>query len=332
MATYYMDTAGSNTAPYDTWGKAATSLQTVADLVTLDGIVYCRGTQTLAATIDLDINSGSAAGYIKFVGCNAGGTVDGTRFVLDGDSAATNCILGVNDKDYLWFENFEFKNATADGVDGGVQDGCVFINCIAHNNGNWGFDLAAFAYCNLIRCKAYNNTQGGLLSPGILSAIVFCCFYGNGDSGFKGSAAYYGIKIVGCVFHDNGDNDKGIETLSNDAFVFNCVFEGTNQTGETGVEIGWVEHNSLILGCRFANLATGLSSNSLAKYGWNYFHNNTADTSGAALFAIPYDGDADTNEIDQDADDGFNDVASDDFNLKTDRTLRRTAIDLNLGS
>lgn len=34
MATvYYVDPAGSNTAPYDTWAKAATALQTVADIV-----------------------------------------------------------------------------------------------------------------------------------------------------------------------------------------------------------------------------------------------------------------------------------------------------------
>lgn len=40
MTTYYVDSAGSNTAPYDTWAKAATALATIAALDAAGDTVY----------------------------------------------------------------------------------------------------------------------------------------------------------------------------------------------------------------------------------------------------------------------------------------------------
>ena len=45
-------------------------------------------------------------GKINFIGTNGSGTEDGTRFVLDGNSAATNCILFAAKRD-IHFSNFE---------------------------------------------------------------------------------------------------------------------------------------------------------------------------------------------------------------------------------
>ncbi|NIV11968.1 MAG: hypothetical protein GWN62_12055, partial [Aliifodinibius sp.] len=141
-------------------------------------IVYCRGTETLAAPIDFDTNSGNLnPGYIKFIGCNGSGTVDGTFFVLDGNSAAANCIRGVTTaQTYLWFENMEFKNATGNGVESIA--GCDywgFVNCIAHNNGAHGFDCDYLDYCIFFGCRAYSNTNTGFYASAYTPDQAWIC-------------------------------------------------------------------------------------------------------------------------------------------------------------
>jgi len=331
MATYYVDTAGSNTAPYNTWAKAATSLQTVADIADEGDITFCRGTQTLTAPIDFNANSGVLK-YIRFIGCNAGGTVDGTKFVLDANDAATNCVLGGVNIGGVWLHNFTFKRATGDGVDGGNgSDNWIFINCDFEDNDTHGFDGATMDWPLFIKCRFFNNTSDGAYSPYYSARFLFCSFYGNGDDGIACGTYSFGVSIVGCVFHDNGDNGDGIEDIRHDGLIMNCVFEGTDQTGESGIDLQGI--GTFVIGNRFANLAVGLDAGTSAGiYGWNYFHNNTDDTSNDGSLLALYDGSVLTNKFDVDADDGFNDVANDDFNIKANRTLRRTEIDLGIGS
>jgi len=67
----------------DSWEEALRGLQGAADLAVVGDIVYLRGTQTTTTTIDIDTNSGTnAGGWIKFIGCNSDGNVDGTRFTI----------------------------------------------------------------------------------------------------------------------------------------------------------------------------------------------------------------------------------------------------------
>lgn len=340
MITYYMDTAGSNTSPYDTWAKAATDLQTLLDLAVAGDICYCRGTQTLAAPLDVDTQTGDVvSGFIKFIGCAADGSVDGTRFVLDGNSAAANCLLATT-MSYIWFENFELKLATGDGFDAtGAADKWVWINCISHNNGTAGWDMYGADEHIFIRSIAYSNTNDGWKDVYYYSKFFFCSAYGNADCGFDGSTGTISCVWIGCVATDNGDNDKGWNELDEHCVVFNCVIDGTNQTGEIGIHLN--DLTCIVLGCRITNLASGIDADSmLGLYGWNYFHNNTADLANATLLAnIPHDEELTnhynavdgSNKADVDADDGFNDAANKDFNLKETRTLRKTAIGLGIG-
>lgn len=88
MTTYYVDPLAAGSNDGTSWTNAWTSIQSAFDTAVVGDIVYCRGTQTVAARIDVDTNSGTnAGGFIKFVGCNASGTVDGTRFTIQGDGA-----------------------------------------------------------------------------------------------------------------------------------------------------------------------------------------------------------------------------------------------------
>jgi len=325
MATYYCDPAGSNDSPYETWEKAATNLQTVADLAVSGEIVYCRGTQTLTASIDIDSNSGA-----KFIGCNAGGTIDGTKFVLDGNSAATYCISGGADITLILLENIECKNATSHGVNlVNTNASWQVFNCDIHNNAGDGIQAGNCDYTVLVRCQIHDNTSDGVYVPGWVPILFFCAIYNNGAYGFYQTVAR-GAVFVGCVFHDTADNYHHVRSL---AFtVHNCVFDGTDSTGCTGIYT--TASIGVIVGNRFTNLGKGIDFNDVyMAYGWNLFHDNTTDIlDGTLARPIPYDSDTDTNEIDPDADDGYNDVASNDFNIKADRTLRRTAIDLLIGS
>lgn len=157
MSTYYVDPSatgnndggGDGGDPSDptqaaNWTDAWTTLQSATDTAVGGDIVYCRGTETLTAPIDLDASAGTTAGgWIKYIGCNSStGAVDGSRYTLDGNSTAVNCLLfyaspyGV----YLWFENMVFTGATGSGVafPANVGSPTMYVNCVAHTNGSFG--------------------------------------------------------------------------------------------------------------------------------------------------------------------------------------------------
>lgn len=329
MTTYYMDTAGSNTAPYDTWAKAATSLQTVADLAVAGDIVYCRGTQTLTAPIDFDTNSGNnASGYIKFIGCNSGGTIDGTKFILDANSAAASCIL-LAAKVFIWWENFELKNATGHGWDATnvFYEDIVFINCISHNNGGSGWDLYYSNGPTLVLYKCYAYSNGGAGFGQTYSGTIFfafCVSKNNTGGGFDSTAAYaYYIPVFyGCVSHNNG----GCGFKNPNHITLNCIADENDDDG-----INTVEGIGIVIGNRITDNGkdtTGYGLNAVTRtlYGWNFLLDNDSGATTGLIEAIRDGADADTNETS--GTEGYNDGDNDDFNLSSSATLRRTKIEL----
>lgn len=339
MTTYYVDPAATGANDGSSWTDAWTNVQSAFDTASTGGdIVYCRGTQTLTASIDIDTNAGDTTnGYIKFIGCNASGVVDGTKFVLDGNSAATYCLAGGGTSDYYWLENLELKNATSHGInDGGELDYSVYVNCIAHTNGGDGFYLSGIMP-HIILCKGYSNTGMGINVLGYESRILYSVAYGNSSYGIETGLSAYGAVISGCIIHDN--TTYGLRIRDANVLVVNTVVDGE----ATGIIME--DNIGLQLGNRITNNTNGIDcNNKLLTVGWNYFHNSTtADVVDATrAFNLPYraaltnhlmsggiDG---TNKVDVDADDGYNDRANDDFNLKASRTLIRTEIDLEVGS
>ena len=338
MATYYVDPAAGGNNDGSDWTNAWTNVQSAFDTAVAADIVYCRGTQTLGAKIDIDTNSGSTAvGYIKFIGCNAAGNIDGTRFVLDATDTYASCLDAVTSaQKYIWIQNFELKQATGDGFDGnlGGLDFWVWINCISHDNGDDGWNLLSVDNGLFIKCQAYNNGDDGFYGATSKNVFIFCASKVNGGSGYKqlGVSTY-----CDCIAHDNGPDvgDKGFY-ITVGTCLFHCIADGE----KVGVEIStdWV----ILLQNRITNNETGIDfSGEIGLCGWNLFHNNTtADFANPAAFgttyaiAIPDNSDTDTNEIDPDADDGYNARATDDFNLKASRTYNGETeyVDLNIGS
>lgn len=337
MADYYIDTGGSGTSPYDTWEKAANTAalaQTVLDTAVAGETIHARGTLTLTAQLDIDQNNGDVtSGFIKFIGYNGSGVNDGTRFIIDGNDAATNVIYN-NSMDYWWFENIEVKNANAgDGITGTGALTNVFINCCANNNDVLGFDTYAFSRTVFIRCVAYSNTGDGFGSGAAGCTLVFCRSRNNGQSGIDSSYGSYN-SIIGSIFDHNGND--GIESLYYATVLFNCVVDHNTDDGITLRSGNAVLEQ--ILGCRITNHSTtnqiGLNGAGRPGIrGWNYYQNNDGDNiqNGTLVYNIPYDGATTDLEDQADTESGYVDEDDpEDYNLVSDATLRRTAIQIPL--
>lgn len=336
--TYYCDSAGSNTAPYDTWAKAATGLQTILDIIAAGNVCYVRGTQTLSVGTPLDVDGASgsqAAGFCKFIGCAADGSVDGTRAIIDGVNlvAGESCIYdnsGITT--YYWWENIEIKNADGSGVDyNSASDVWVWVNCISHNNEVHGWDQDAVDNHKFIRCQAYSNGSAGWANGEYGHWYVWCVATLNGTHGFHTQNSGYHLW---CVSHANGA-DAGEACYWGRAamLLINCVADA----GVVGVHADL--DGAVVLASRITNCTTGVDFSSELTYcGWNIFDGNTADLldptawSENGVYAAYFQllNETNTNQSDDagtsgapqhgDGEDSYNDQANNDFNLKATGT------------
>lgn len=306
---------GSDTSnPWTTWQRAIDG--TDGSQPDAGDTVFCRGTAVGDAAVDMDGNSGTiAGGFVKFIGVNASWGKDGTKFFVDGDSSIGD-LVGSWSAEYIWIENFEFANAT-DDLFQSMAAKCVFVDCIFHDAGDDIF-VNTTAGALFINCKAYNagnqvaQSFGG--SKWLLGAI-----YENAD-GIDCADGDSGI-FFGVVLHDNGTTH--IANLDNDWILINNVIDGgAKGDGEAGLTFTASNERSILLMNRLTNLGTAIDFNDgIGYYGWNVFDDvTTAVDNGGQLNPIPLAADADTNEIDPDASDGYNGGtgggAKSDFNLK----------------
>lgn len=340
MATYYCDSAGSNTSPYDTWAKAATALQTVLDLAVAGEIIYFRGTQTMAATLNVNTNSGTnAAGWIKLIGCNASGNVDGTRAVIDANGGSYHAVTWAG-MDLCWWENIEVTNTAAGSYDGinmtSSSWGCVFINCSFHNCGRHGvvpnnYDSNSLWY----RCAFYSNGGNGFNYGSANSRRMYCSFHDNTGDGL---GLDVGINI-GCLVYDNGDDGIDMQNYPHGTY-YNCVIDSNADDGiYQAASIQLLA--PLIFGCRITNHSAtaqiGLNTNSEpVLYGYNVFDNNGDNVLADIAQFIPIENTTtDSNEYysenTQEAEGTLQGYTSDsDYNLTSTADLRRDKITVPL--
>ena len=323
---YYVDPAAGGDNDGSDWTHAWVSVQSAFDTATAGETVYCRGTQTLGAVIDVDTNSGdTTSGNIHFIGCDAGGTARAGQFTLDGDEAVANALLfgAVN---YITIENFTIVDTTNDGIDFGsaLVTYVDFIKCIAESCGGCGFMLYKSYYCKVISCIARNNDDEGFYYPYINVYFINCLAYGNGGFGFCNIYNYN--VLYGCLAYENGDDGFHFSHRSN--CMINCV-SADNNTGATGSGLRIIAGgNQLIINCRFTNNDS---------YGIEM--DAAVDDSNYEDYNVFYDNDdnprlninSGLNSDDNPADNGFVDSATDDYNVKTGAEIRSTAIKLNWG-
>ena len=329
MPTVYVDPDGSNTSPYETWAKAATSLQVAIDYVSAGDVVYCRGSETPSATIDVDGTSGTAGAYIRFVGCNASGNVDGTRYLLDFGTNVTHG-LSFNDKDYITFEHFEIKSTQAGGSgNDGIRFHSAytyyinFINCYIHGWPDHGVDGTYIGYANFIRCRISTNGDSAIYAYG--NVMVMNCTIDN----HSGTYTLVDVdKVIGCVIRDNV-NALYWTTGAKLPLCMNTVFY--NNSGD---DIVAATNIATIVGNRFIDHgAYGIDIGTATPFIMaNYFDNSgSGDIDGTTYVEVNWDG-AQTNGANHytggDTDDGFEDPANDDYNLRSDATNRSIPITL----
>ena len=320
--TYYVDPAHGGTDS-GTLTNPWTSLQSAADTAVAGDTVYCTGTQTLAAAIDFDTNSGdTTAGFIKFIGCDASWTPKAAQFTLDGNSAATSCIaLTCN---YVWFESFTATGATSNGIYRADASSClVFVDCISESNGAGGFSLYAIQQLLLIRCIARNNGGHGFADVYSNVTCFGCYFYNNTGMGVQQGPGRYSLCLLGCVVACNGSTQVDIGLTG---ILLNCVIDGEDDT-TSGSGVLLSGSLTAVLGCRIThNDAAGkygiesAAAASCCVENWNAFYDNTThiDTGIESL------GDSDTSM----ADDGYAARATQDYNVATGKDLRSVAVEV----
>lgn len=319
---------------------------TVGDIDTGDGIENTTSPDTTTIAnpacdgVIVDTQSGSnASGVIKYIGVNSSWAIDGTQAIINGNGDATYCIDGTTGTcQYLWWQNVQFTNA----VDSGLQitssnmDEWILINCDIDSHGNDGFvGASGNNYMTFILSRIYNNTDNGVII-GNASRFILSSSYGNGTIGYNVGSSGNALIFASTIF-DNGNSSINI-LFDTGTVILNSVIDGTGQTGETGIRP--YDTNSeavMVLMTRITNCATGLDAiNGIVFHGWDLYHNNTSDTANAGtLYAIPDNDTADTNQYDPDADDGYNDASSKDYNLKSSRTYNgdgNDTIGLGVGS
>jgi len=338
MTIRYVDPAASGNNDGTSWTHAWTTLQSAYDTAVAGDQVYCRGTETLSSILDIDTNSGSlAAGFVSFIGCNASGIVDGTRYVVDANSTAVNVLKYANSKGYYyWHENIEFKNATSHGVNYNDENASysVFYNCTSHNNGSYGWLITGIN--NLfVKCQSYNNNTGFYLADALRCVFSGCVSYGASAGGFTLSNSSY-ITLMSCISYNNGS--WGFYLSGPGTSLLNSISDDNVIGVSISTDIVRLLYN------RITNNTTGIDfSSETTICGWNYLHGNTTDLanpsawSDAGIYAcyITEDDGTNTNKADTDVDDGYVDQANQDYRLKADRTYNGDGSDvipLGIGS
>ena len=230
MADKYIDgelTTGTQSG--DDWANAyhtEANIQAAYDQLTAGDTLHATRTQTLTAPIDIDQASGSSGSPITVLGYNYNSgspIVDGTKYVIDANSAAANCIL-VADKDYWHFKNVEFENATADNVTAKTDHPRYwwFVNCESHAAGTrgWG-DSGGKTFRNsfFVLCQSYLNGTAGF-SLNTVNSLLFCTAHSNGQSSAHRGFQTDHSTLIGCVAY-NQTGQAFCDT--GNGLMFGCV-------------------------------------------------------------------------------------------------------------
>ena len=279
----------------------------------------------MAADLDIDQASGTAGNMIHVLGYNYNGgspTVDGTRPIIDADSAADHCILVDNRWRWRW-ENVEFRNSnTAANVavtNTSAVFYWVFINCISRNAATQGWGRGngsgeGFRDTFYILCQALGNGTDGYDIDESNNIYCLSTAIGNGGFGMGGISPV----VIGCVSHQN--TVTGIRVRWG-AVVWNSVIDTNND--------GFSPYNAtLVAGCRITNNTGSAYDESGAStiYSlWNYLDNNGAADTVTELIESVRGSPTNLTVGEQ----GYRDRANDLFELVMGAAGFRTELDID---
>ena len=336
MATFYVDpskTGGTDSGGVDdpdptdsaNWTNAWLTLQHAVDgygardQPTAGDIVYCRGTETITAQVDMDGNDGHVVdGLLRFVGTNASGVVDGTKYTIT--TGANECHgLVFHGTQLVNIENFELTTTNSTGTynglfatsTGGNSHDNSFINCEFHGWTGNGYDNGAWYLIDayFLNCSSHDNGGVGFEVQSS-TKFVGCSAYDNGGDGFDVNSSRN--VFINCLSHSNGGD--GWDVTYQQTFM-NCV--AADNTGD-GFDVYYDQRQTLMVNCRSTGNAYGIRAADFVPLINCYFGGNTTNTTGN-YDDVNLDGAGNWNEFaGTDTDDGYVDTSTSDYNLDPD--------------
>jgi hypothetical protein len=233
LATYFVASGGSNTAPYDTWAKASTSLQTAltaatsaGDIIVIQYNAVPSGDAELAA--DTTYTTGNSCQIIS--ASNDGGssytpTAMGTANWI-GNSTANRSITvaGADDSVYIYGVTFRTASSPARGIVIGGSIGQAFRceSCYF-----WAGNTASTTI-------VVAGTAGS--SIGVFTEFVNCTF--------RAGATGQSIRVdgtalfVGCTVSSSGSTPTTLLAMSSSSVANHVTFSGCDLSLVTGTLVG----------------------------------------------------------------------------------------------
>ena len=282
----------------------------VDNITQTDNIPGANMTAASAPGMQVKTSGGSPSAdtLLKVVGVNGSWTEDGTVFTLDGGGDADFCID--SDKNGYEYRNMVLTNSTGDCFNTSGLN-YVFMNCSATSSaGGSGFN------CNrgvFVSCEASLNNIRGFFC--IDTNFLMSAAIGNGSHGFS----LVRICCIGCVSHFN--SSSGVFGIDYGNLVFGCAIDGN---GASGV---WTLDGPFVVSCsRITNNTTGqITGMSATIYDlWNFL-DSVNPTSGSSVY--PNFKGSSTRLTG--TDEGYFDLAGDDFRQKVGSVGYRTEIDID---
>lgn len=331
----------------DSWGEALPGLQGAADRAVAGDTVYCKGTQTLTAAIDFDVNGGTYnGGYIKFVGVKAATTNvppeatdygETDYFTVDGNGGAFHGLY-ITDKDMLWFENIKITNCGNSTSYHGLTSSTASVShlvlnhCWFHDNAGAGVS-GVYIRAQANQCKATDNGGDGIYLNGTITCMMNCIATGNAGYGLK---AFNAVTIINCISHNN---TSGGIYLTAGGICVNCVVDGN--ASQSGISFAGNQADTIggncVIGCRVTNhnsdIGMEVTGNSRVLLLHNYLQNNSTPITASRYDSLPILGvtshvttsGSDSNESGGGLG-GYVNASTDDFNLRATATHRSEAL------
>lgn len=262
MAEWFLDPDASGSGDGKSWENAWTTLQQAYDEPTyaFGEIIKCRGTLTMSAYV----------GTIRpirriFVGVNADGVEDGTKFTLDINGLNVGFYFtsgGIYQSDM--FKNFRFTNWTSTIFAGtSAYTGYPWlIDCLLDTGGSILYVTSGSCGLTMLRCEVKNiyaiSTGSAVTSTAVYQSHVYNCSYLTGHGT---------ITFQKCLIHDIA-NDGAYGTTVN---IDNCILDGV-----IGYACGAT--NLYVSSSKITHCGEGIHITTGNAYIWdNYFANNTVD-------------------------------------------------------
>jgi len=244
MTVYYVNPASGSDASVGTAvGTAWLTTQHAADTA-VDGDevrLLQTGTETVAAPIDFDTNSGTVTNRgIQFISYNSLGTAQANGYTIQA-SGAIDSVLAVAAVDTIWFTGCVFDaNSTAtyslrNAVDG--ADYWRFVDCTFKNSTSSNISVRGTALWWFYSCDSHDSSGTGVSHSAANRAVIIwqggnihnnashgadvnrvgCSyanvnFYRNGGDGIFGNSNSGNLMVQNCTFFKNTGN--GIEQFN----------------------------------------------------------------------------------------------------------------------